>query len=78
MLCVRAIRLQDGNAAEQLTLLCSVHDMERTEQVDRTVDEIRRRFGKGSITCAATLRLEKMPRSPEHSDEGDADVLREL
>ena len=78
MLCVRAIRLQDGDAAEQLTLLCSGGDMERTEQVDRTVDEIRRRFGKGSITSAATLRLDKMPRSPAHTDDTDADILREL
>ncbi len=63
MLCVRAIRLDDADAAEQITLLCPAEEMAKTETVDQTVDEIRRRFGRTAITSAATLRLDKMPHA---------------
>ncbi len=68
MLCVRAIRLDEADCAEQITLLCPAEEMEKTETVDQTVDAIRRRFGRASITSAATLRLDKMPHAAAEAE----------
>jgi len=67
-LCVRAIRLDGEEECEQLSILSPAQKRQRTETVDRTVDEIRRRFGSCSIGAAATLHLEKMPHPEEDAD----------
>ena len=62
---VRAIRLQEENVSEQLSIFHSYEQIERTEKVDRVVDEIRDRFGWKAITSAATLKLDKMPHTDD-------------
>lgn len=58
-------RLQEENVSEQLSIFHSYEQIERTEKVDRVVDEIRDRFGWKAITSAATLKLDKMPHTDD-------------
>ena len=60
-LTVRAIRLVDDNINEQLSIFRDYEKLGRLETVDRTVDEIRKRFGRRAIGSASTLKLDKMP-----------------
>lgn len=60
-LTVRAIRLVDDNINEQLSIFRDYERIGRLETVDRTVDEIRKRFGRRAIGSASTLKLDKMP-----------------
>ena len=62
---VRAIHLDDEQAAEQLSLFCDAGKRERDASVDATLDNIRRRFGRRAITHAATLHLPKLPSIAE-------------
>jgi len=60
-LTVRAIRLVDEDVSEQLSIFRDSGRIEKTDALNRAVDEIRGRFGRRAITSAATLRLDKMP-----------------
>ncbi len=62
---VRAIRLTEEDTCEQLSLFDIPEAVGKRETVDRTVDEIRARFGSRSIVNAATMRLSKMPRADD-------------
>ena len=59
---VRAIRLVDENAPEQISFFHDMESMVKTEAVDKAVDLIRSRFGSNAIKPATTLKLDKMPR----------------
>ncbi len=59
---VRAIRLGDSGIGEQMSIFHSFERIAKTEAVDRTVDELRARFGRRIIKSAATMHLDKMPQ----------------
>jgi len=59
---VRAIRLNEETDSEQLSIFRDITRIEKTENMDRTVDEIRSRFGWNAITSAAAMHLDKMPK----------------
>ena len=67
-LTVRAIRLTDDSLSEQLSFFRDNERIERLEKLDRTVDEIRGRFGRRAICSASTLKLDKMPSSDETAE----------
>lgn len=58
---VRAIRLEDEDTPEQLSFFRDGEFLQKMETVDRTVDDIRNRFGLYAIQSAATMRLDKLP-----------------
>ena len=62
---VRAIRLEDENVTEQLSIFRDGECLRKMESVDRTVDEIRSRFGQCAIKSAATMRLDKLQKMDE-------------
>ena len=62
---VRAIRLEDENVTEQLSIFRDGECLRKMESVDRTVDKIRSRFGQYAVRGAATMRLEKLPKTEE-------------
>ncbi|MBQ8552027.1 MAG: DNA polymerase IV [Clostridia bacterium] len=62
---VRAIRLDDEDICEQLTIFRDAGRIAKVEAKDRAVDEIRRRFGRSAITSASTMKLEKFPGGAE-------------
>ena len=62
---VRAIRLEDEDTIEQLSIFRDGECLRKMESVDRTVDEIRSRFGQCAIRSAATMRLDKLPKIDE-------------
>lgn len=64
-LTVRAIRLDDESVCEQLTFFRNAERIEKTAAKDRTVDDIRRRFGRRAIVSAATMGLGKFPGGTE-------------
>ncbi len=64
-LTVRAIRLTDDEICEQLSIFGGAETIAKSEAVDKTVDEIRTRFGSRSIVNAATMGLSKMPRADD-------------
>lgn len=64
-LTVRAIRLTDDDTCEQLSLFDAPESEGKRETVDRTVDEIRARFGRRAIVNASTMRLDKMPQADD-------------
>ena len=62
---VRAIRLEDEDVSEQLSIFRDGECLRKMESVDRTVDEIRSRFGQCAIRSAATMRLDKLQKMDE-------------
>ncbi|MBR5312539.1 MAG: DNA polymerase IV [Clostridia bacterium] len=62
---VRAIRLEDEDVTEQLSIFRDGECLRKMESVDRTVDEIRSRFGQYAIRSAATMRLDKLAKTDE-------------
>ncbi len=58
---VTAINLIPDNMPEQLDFFCNTDRREKTEQIENTISEIRRRFGQGSVTYACLLGETKMP-----------------
>jgi len=60
---VRAIRLNEEDSPLQLSMFNDLRHIERSEKIDRAIDEIRERYGVRAITSAATMKLDKMPGS---------------
>lgn len=66
---IRAIKLEPHGQPEQLDLYSDFRRREKQEAIDETVDELRRRFGKGTIQAASLLDDLKMP------DDGREEVV---
>ena len=66
---IRAIKLEPHGQPEQLDLYSDFRRREKQEVLDDTVDELRRRFGKGAIRAASLLGDLKMP------DDGRDEVI---
>lgn len=64
-LTVRAIRLTDDDTCEQLSIFGGAEAIAKSEAIDKTVDEIRARFGSHAIVNASTMRLDKMPQADD-------------
>lgn len=58
---VRAINLTAQNTPYQLDLFCDPLYTEKTEKIDRTVEDLRLRFGMDIIRNACLLDNPKMP-----------------
>lgn len=65
---VRAIRLQEDNTDEQLTIFHNYEDIEKQESIDRVIDDLRNRFGWKIIKNAAIMHLDKMPQMDDEID----------
>ncbi len=59
--CIRAIDLVPRKDEEQLSMFADNEKRERREKLENTVEEIRSRFGKRSVTYAVLLGNLKMP-----------------
>ena len=66
---IRAIKLEPHGQPEQLDLYSDFRRREKQEAIDDTVDELRRRFGKGAIRAASLLGDLKIP------DDGREEVV---
>ena len=64
-LCIRAISLCDVDTPCQLSIHSDAESLNRKETIDRTVDAIRARYGRGSIIYAALMKLAKIPVSDD-------------
>ncbi|MBQ9913382.1 MAG: DNA polymerase IV [Clostridia bacterium] len=58
---VRAINLKDENAPEQLSLYTDYKKHEKRQKIDKTVMELRRRFGDNSVFNCCLLTENKIP-----------------
>ena len=63
---VRAIGLTSLDTPSQLTFFVDAERMAKTEKLDHSIEEIRRRFGKHSIVNACLLDNPKMPMHHEN------------
>ena len=59
--CIRATDLIPKSEAEQMSLFIDNEKRERRERLENTIEELRGRFGKRSVTYAALLGDLKMP-----------------
>lgn len=59
--CIRATDLIPKSEAEQMSLFIDNEKRERRERLENTIEELRSRFGKRSVTYAALLGDLKMP-----------------
>ena len=59
--CIRATDLIPKSEAEQMSLFIDNEKRERRERLENTIEELRGRFGKRSVTYAALLGELKMP-----------------
>jgi DNA polymerase-4 len=64
---VRAIDLVPHKDPDQLSLFVDTARLERRERLEDTVEELRRRFGKHSITYGILLGDLKIPDDGRHS-----------
>ena len=62
---ISAINLVSESAIEQTTIFCDYKKVERQSKLERTVDNIRGRYGKTAIAPAVLMNEHKMP---PHSD----------
>lgn len=62
---ISAINLVSESALEQTTIFCDYKKVERQSKLERTVDNIRGRYGKTAIAPAVLMNEHKMP---PHSD----------
>jgi DNA polymerase-4 len=60
---VRAISLRDTDAPMQLTILTDGDKLWRKDIIDKTIDNIRAKYGGRAILSAATMVMPKMPHS---------------
>ena len=60
-ICIRAVDLTPKDAPEQLSIFGSAARHEKRERMQDAVENIRARFGRKAITCAALLGDLKMP-----------------
>jgi len=65
--CVRAIDLVPQKDPDQLSLFVDTTRLERRERLEDTVEELRRRFGKHSITYGILMGDLKIPDDGRHS-----------
>jgi DNA polymerase-4 len=65
-LTVRAIGLTSTDTPSQLSVFVDAERIARTEKLDACVEDIRRRYGKGSIINACLLDNPKMPLHHEN------------
>ena len=63
---VRAINLQPQGEPQQIDLFTDTAKLDRLDALETAVEDIRRRFGKRSITAAALLGDLKMPGRGVH------------
>ena len=63
---VRAIDLVPQNAPDQLSLFVNTQRLDKREQLEDTVEELRGRFGKCAITYASLIGDLKMPNDGRH------------
>ena len=60
--CIRAIDLVPKTDPEQLSMFVDHAKRDRRERLEDTIEELRGRFGKETITYACLLGNSKMPR----------------
>lgn len=59
--CIRATDLEPKSKEEQLSIFIDHEKLDRRERLEDTIEELRGRFGKRSITYAVLLGNLKMP-----------------
>lgn len=53
--CIRAINLISAELPYQLDLFCDFEKRQKIEALERTIDDLHRRFGDESVFIAATM-----------------------